>query len=185
MEWIDTKTIYTILHLLGVTLGAGGSFMSDVIFITTTKDKVLDKSEFNILTKGSMVVWIGLLLLVISGALLFSLDPNTYLSSSKFILKMIIVGVIAINGLIFHIYHTRRLRSLVGEHLSVSADFIRYSRGMYYSGALSMVSWVSALILGGLRMIPVSVALGLGIYSGLVVCALIGAELKRRQYLKT
>lgn len=185
MEWIDIKTIYTLLHLLGVTLGAGGSFMSDVIFITTTKDKVMTKGELNILKKGSMVVWMGLILLVISGALLVSLDPATYFASDKFILKMIIVGIITVNGLFFHFVHTKRLESLVGEHLSVSHRFRKYSKSMYYSGALSMVSWVSALVLGGLRMIPVSVVIGLSIYAGLVIFAIGGAELKRRQYLKS
>jgi len=184
MEWIDTKTFYTLLHLLGVTLGAGGSFMSDVIFITTTKDKILDSSELNILKKGSAVTWAGLLLLVISGGLLFSLDPQGYLASDKFILKMIIVAVIAINGAIFHFVHTPRLEKMVGENLARSASFKKYSRSMYYSGAISIVSWVAALILGGLRMIPVSVSIGLSIYIGIIVIAIIGAEIKRRQYLK-
>lgn len=184
MDWIDAKTVYTLLHLLGVTLGAGGSFMSDVIFISTTKDKILDISELNILKKGSTVTWAGLFLLIISGILLYSLDPQGYLSSDKFILKMIIVGIIAINGAIFHFIHTPRLQKMVGKNLADSDFFKKQSRSMYYSGAISIVSWVSALILGGLRMIPISVSLGLGIYFGLIIIAIIGAEIKRRQYLK-
>lgn len=183
MDWIDIKTCYVLLHLLGVTLGAGGSFMSDVLFVTTTKDKILDTSEFTILKKGSTVTWIGLFLLIISGALLVSLDPQFYFASDKFILKMIIVGILSLNGIIFHFIHTPRLANLVGKHLGTSVEFKKYSKSMYYSGALSIVSWVSALILGGLRMIPVSVAVGLSIYAGLVLVAIIGAEIKRRQYL--
>jgi hypothetical protein len=183
MDWIDTKTFYTLLHLFGVTLGAGGSFMSDVLFISTTKDKILDKSEFAILKMGSTVTWVGLFLLVISGALLFSLNPEGYLASDKFILKMIIVGIIAINGAIFHFVHTPRLEKLIGKNLAQSEIFKKYSRSMYYSGALSIVSWVSALILGGLRMIPVTVLIGLSIYLLLVGVAVVGAEMKRRKYL--
>jgi hypothetical protein len=33
-------------------------------------------------------------------------------------------------------------------------------------------------------MIPVSVSIGLSIYAGLVFIAIVGAEIKRRQYLK-
>jgi len=183
MDWIDLKTFYTLLHLFGVTLGAGGSFMSDVLFITTTKDKVLDVSEFRILKNGSAVTWVGLLLLFISGVLLVSLDPQFYFNSDKFILKMIIVGVITLNGIVFHFIHTPRLKKLIGTQLSSSKEFKSYSMGMYYSGALSIVSWVSALILGGLRMIPISVFLGLVIYVGLILIAIVGAELKRRKYL--
>jgi hypothetical protein len=183
MEWLDTKTIYTLLHLFGVTLGAGGSFMSDVIFVSTTKDKILDKSEFDILKKGSAVTWVGLVLLVVSGAMLVSLDFQTYFASSKFILKMIIVGVVIVNGFVFHFVHTPRLRDLVGIHLSRSSRFRSYSRAMYYSGAVSIVSWVSALILGGLRVIPVSVTAGLCVYLGLIGVAVVGAEYKRREFL--
>lgn len=185
MDWIDLKTFYVLLHLFGVTLGAGGSFMSDVLFIATTKDKVLDSSEFSILKKGSMVTWIGLFMLIISGGLLVSLDPSFYFSSDKFILKMIIVSILTINGIIFHVIHTPRLKNLVGKHLSTSSEFRKSSKSMYYSGAISIVSWVSALILGGLRLIPVSVFIGLIIYLGLIVVAIIGAEIKRREYLRS
>lgn len=184
MDWIDIKTVYTLLHLFGVTLGAGGSFMSDVIFISTTKDKILDSSELNILKKGSAVTWAGLLLLVVSGGLLFSLDPEAYLASDKFILKMIIVAIIGINGAVFHFIHTPRLDKMMGTNLSKSSFFKKCSKSMYYSGAISIVSWVSALILGGLRMIPVSVSIGLAVYLGLITIALIGAEIQRKQYIK-
>ena len=184
MDWIDIKTIYVLMHLFGVALGAGGSFMSDVLFVTTTKDKVLDRSELTILKKGSLVVWAGLFVLIISGALLFSLDPAGYLDSSKFILKMIIVGILTLNGLVFHFVHTPRLEKLVGKHLSKDAHFEKYSRGMYWSGAISIVSWVSALTLGGLRMIPVTVSVGLALYVLIVFAAMIGAEKQRRTFFK-
>jgi cellulose synthase/poly-beta-1,6-N-acetylglucosamine synthase-like glycosyltransferase len=89
-----------------------------------------------------------------------------------------------VNGAIFHFVHTPRLEKMMGTNLAQSATFKKYSRSMYYSGAISIVSWVAALILGGLRMIPVSVSIGLSIYIGIIVIAIIGAEIKRRQYLK-
>ncbi len=184
MEWIDIKTGYVLIHLIGVTLGAGGSFMSDVLFVTTTKDKILDKSELAILKKGSLVVWAGLFVLIVSGALLFSLDPQGYLQSDKFLLKMIIVGVLTVNGIIFHFLHTPRLEKLVGKNLSTDPDFRKYSLSMYHSGAISIVSWVSALILGGLRMIPVSLTLGIVLYLTVILMAIIGSEQQRKKFLK-
>lgn len=184
MDWIDTKTFYTIIHLFGVTLGAGGSFMSDVLFIATTKDKVLDKSELTVLKKGSLVVWVGLLLLFISGALLVSLDPAYYFSSDKFILKMILVGIITVNGVIFHFVHTPRLEKLVDQKLNNSLEFKKYSRGMYSSGAISITSWIIALTLGALRSIPVTLFIGLLLYLFAVSIAIAGAEFERRRDLK-
>lgn len=183
MEWIDIKTIYIIIHLFGVAIGAGGSFMSDVLFISTTKDRVLNKTELGILKLGSLFVWIGLFLLIVSGALLFSLNPEAYMQSDKFILKMIIVLIIAINGIIFHVVHTPRLVMLEGKRLSMSSRFKKFSKGMYCSGAISVVSWISALVLGSLRSIPVNVVIGFSIYLFIVLIAIIGAEFERRKYL--
>jgi hypothetical protein len=184
MSWIDPKTIYTILHLLGVALGAGGAFMSDVLFLMTTKDRNLDQSEFKILQIGSVVTWAGLGLLIISGVLLFTTNPAGYLESSKFITKMIIVGILTVNGIVFHVLHLPHLRQAIGQKLSTSEVFRKSSAVMYTSGAISVVSWVTALVLGGLRMIPISVPVALGIYGILVIIAMVVSELKRRRYLR-
>lgn len=184
MEWIDEKNIYTIIHFFGVAFGAGGAFMSDFMFLASSKDRVLDSGELRMLRTGSRVTWAGLILLIISGALLFSLHPEGYAASSKFITKMIIVLILTINGIIFHIVHLPRMRKLVGKKMTTSVLFKKHSRGMYMSGAISVVSWTFALVLGGLRMIPISVSLALMIYTAVVIMALLAAELQRKKFLK-
>lgn len=184
MEGFDLKTLYTILHLFGVAAGAGGAYMSDLLFLQSISDRRLNKTELRFLHLGSLFVWGGIILLVISGALLFSLDPAKYLASSKFILKMIIVGIIIINGVILHKVHTPVLKRMVQKHLGKSADYQRFSVFMYISGALSMISWTLALILGALRSVPVTVGQGLVVYGCLVAGASIVALIKRRQFFK-
>lgn len=183
MEWLETKTVYAVLHLLGVAIGVGGAFMSDVMFLTSTKDRILDASEMRMLKTGSVVTWTGLALLVISGVLLFSTDPAGYMVSSKFITKMIIILALTVNGVIFHVIHIPRLKQLVGTKLSEASLFIKSSRTMYISGAISVVSWALALILGGLRMIPISVGVAMLIYLGILVLAISVAEVQRKKFL--
>jgi hypothetical protein len=185
MEWIDAETVYTILHLLGVAVGVGGAFMSDVMFLTSTKDRVLDAGEMRMLKTGSVVTWVGLALLIISGILLFSTNPAGYLASSKFITKMLIVLALTLNGVVFHVVHIPKLEKLVGTKLSESPLFIKNSRTMYISGAISVVSWTLALVLGGLGMIPISVGVAMLIYLGLVVIAIVGSEVQRKKFLKS
>lgn len=184
MEWIDAKTVYTILHLFGVALGAGGAFVGDVLFLFSTKDRNLDRSEFSLMKRAGAVVWLGLALLFISGVLLFLTNPEGYLVSSKFITKMIIVLIIALNGVLFHRVHLGTLEKLIGQNMASSKLFQEKSWFIYTSGAVSVVSWATALILGGLRMIPITVPVALLVYVGLIAFAAFVADMQRRKYLK-
>jgi len=185
MEWLDIRTVYNLIHLLGVAIGAGGALLSDFLFMAMTKDKKLDKSEFKVLKAGGFFVWIGLSLLVISGVLIFLTDPVRYINSSKFILKMFVVLVLIINGFIFHIIHIPRLKNIISKNMSRSKSFLKESRHMYISGAVSVVSWLSALVLGGLRSIPYTLTTGLVVYISIVLFAILMAEIKRRRLFKS
>lgn len=183
MEWLDAKTVYNLVHLLGVAVGAGGALMSDFFFMVMTKDKKLDKSEFKVLKAGGVFVWIGLFLLIVSGMLIFSTNPQGYLNSSKFLLKMLVVLVLTINGIFFHVAHIPRLKGVVGKNMVKSKHFLKESRHMYMSGAVSVTSWVAALLLGGLRSIPYTLPVGLTIYLTFVLIVALIAEVVRRRLL--
>lgn len=184
LEYLDQKTIYTLFHVFGAVLGAGGAYMSDLMYMRATKDRVLEKTEISFLKLGSSMVWAGLLLIVISGSLLFSLDTATYIASSKFLVKMAIVLVLILNGVVFHFVHTPILSRAADKPLKASKEFTRRSTFIYISGAISIVSWTCALILGSLRGISYSFTEGFGIYLGLVFIACIGALIARKRVLK-
>lgn len=183
-DFIDPKTFYTLIHLLGVALGAGGALLSDIMFLVSTKDKIVQAGELRMLRVGSKATWFGLALLYISGYLLFSTNPEGYMASSKFISKMIIVGVLTVNGVFFHFIHLPHLKTLVNKNLARSRYFKRHSFGMYIGGVISVVSWILALLLGGLRSIPISVSQMLVIYLILIILGIFVAEFKRRHILK-
>ena len=87
LSFLDQKTIFTIIHILGVALGAGGAYVSDMIFMSSIKDQRISKTEMRFLTLGSFFVWTGLITLIISGTGMFLTDTEGYLSSSKFLAK--------------------------------------------------------------------------------------------------
>jgi uncharacterized membrane protein len=181
MEFLDLKTIYTLGHILGAVLGAGGAFMSDAMFFSCIKDKKITATELRFLRLGSTMVWIGLMVLIVSGVLLFSLDPVTYLESSKFLVKMTIVLVILVNGLFFHYTHIPRIERHQDKDLRLSEEFQKHSATLVASGAVSITSWFLALVLGVLRGIPYSYLMGLGIYLVLVGLAVgVGILFRKR-----
>jgi len=150
---MEIKLIYVIGHLVGVALGAGGAVMSDLMFFTSIKDKKISKTELTFLGLGSTLVWVGLFLLIFSGLGLFLSDTEKYLHSSKFIAKMAIVGVIFVNGLLFHWRHLPLLEKYSGKYLYKSRNFMKNTNMLIISGVVSIVSWMSALVLGSLRSV--------------------------------
>lgn len=164
MDWIDAKTIYTLFHIFGAIVGAGGAYMSDAMFFASIKDEVISKVELKFMKIGSTFVWIGLAILFVSGLLLFSTNPSVYIASSKFQIKMFVVLVIFLNGLVFHMTHLPRMHRHADHHYPSSDEFSRKSKFLIASGVVSVTSWTFSIILGTLRTIPVDFTLALAGY---------------------
>ena len=182
-EFITVKTIYLIAHIFGVILGAGGAFASDAIFFKTVKDGVIEATELGFMKLMSKLVWGGVVILIISGVLLFFTDPAGYLASSKFLVKVTIVAVIVINGIIFHFIHLPHISNHVGLKINESPTFLKKSTFLMASGAVSMVSWISTVILGMLRKMPYSYFEILSLYLFLVIFAIIISLVAKKKIL--
>lgn len=167
MDTASLHGILLIIHLFGVVLGAGGAFMSDGIFFTSLKDKMLSKDEFRILRTASNFIWGGLFLLIISGIGLFAQDVEALSSSEKFISKMTVVVIIILNGIVFHLVHLPFLKRHLDKKLASKAEpsSAKLIPFILASGVISVVSWVSAVILGSLRSFSYSYATVLSVYA--------------------
>ncbi len=177
-SFIEPRTIYLIGHLLGIAFGAGGAFVSDLLFLKAVRDNKITKTEMGFIELGGYCVTIGLIVLIVSGAFLFSLDPDRYLASSKFLVKMTVVTVLIANGFLLHAIHIPRMKKRLNQPLS-STRSAHWKSALIISGVLSAVSWVSALILGAFKSIPYGYEHILAVYLGLVVVAALVAYLLR------
>lgn len=173
MEWIDLKTIYTLLHIFGAIFGAGGAYVSDAMFFSSVKDKTITKKELHFMKIGSVFVWGGLISSIISGLLLFSTNPEIYLESSKFLIKVFIVLIIFINGIYFHTHHLPMMHRHADTHYPSSDEFARKKKFLIISGVISMTSWTFAVILGSLRMIPIDFTTALIFYISFEIVAIL------------
>ena len=180
LDFIDIKTVWLIIHLFGVALGAGGAFASDAMFFSSVRDKKFSKTEIRFLKLGSILVWTGLTILIISGLGLFSLAPEKYLASSKFIAKMIIVAIIVINGTIMHLYQLPLIVQTVDKKFSASKKFMKNRSWILLGGAISVTSWSFSIILGTLKTIPYSVTTILSVYILAIIVAISTAQVLKR-----
>lgn len=185
INFIDIKTVLLIFHIFGAILGAGGAFVSDAIFFKTIRDGIIEDSELSFMKLGSKLVWLGVLILIISGIFLFYTNPTGYLASSKFLAKVTIVGIIIINGIIFHFVHIPHIYRHTGLKINESESFMKKFSFLLVSGAVSIVSWVSTVILGMLKVVPYSYIQIIGFYFVLVFVAISFALLGKKMILGT
>ena len=146
-------SIFIILHVLAAALGAGAAFVSDAHFFASTKDKKIDEGEFRLMSVSGKLVWLGIVLSLLTGFGILWLSDFGQLSSPKFLAKATIFGVIVINGIVLHRYHFPLFSRMckAGSTLRKVCDPSEAKRritAIALSGSLSMVSWLSVVILG-------------------------------------
>ncbi len=185
MEHISLYSVLLLVHLFGIILGAGGAFVSDGIFFTALKDRIISSDELRILKAASHFIWLGLLLLAISGIGLFLQDIDRLSTSAKFISKMTVVLIIVANGLVFHLVHMPFIHGHLGKPLATKrkpakAPLIPF---VLASGVISMVSWTATIILGSLRSIPISYVGFLAVYSGAIAIGILTTPFLFHSYL--
>lgn len=144
MEIFD---IYLTVHLLGVIIGAGSAFFGDAVFVLSHEDKHISRDERNVMHLSTKIVWFGLLLMVVSGAGLFALDPARYLASASFLAKMSIVVIIIANGLVFTFIHHKEIKRR--SHKKARGE--DPNNFLPVSGVLSTVSWLTVVLLALLK----------------------------------
>jgi len=170
-ETISPLTIYAMIHILGVVLGAGGAFMHDISFFSSIRDKVLSATEIYLSEFSSKVMWVGIGLMAVSGALLFSRDVQGYLESPEFFAKATVAAIIFINGLIVHFMHLPRMRRVKDRPFSEDKAFVEHIPLIITSGGISIVSWVF-IVLGVLYDAPYSYLTIISVYTSAVLIAI-------------
>jgi uncharacterized membrane protein len=173
----EYKTVIVMLHLIGFALGVGGATITDGFFFKFLKDYHISKWEANILHHVSQFIWLGLGILIVSGIGLYLPAMDVLNHSTKFIAKAIIVLIITLNGILLNLYISPKMfRIAFGQKHKHRVGELHYLRkAAFASGAVSIVSWYSAFILGSLKSVPMSVGQILFIYVILLIVGIASA----------
>lgn len=180
---IEYHTVLTALHLFGVVVGLGAAFVSDAIFFSSIRDEKVSHTELRFLRLGGRIVSLGLLLIVISGLLLFMQSPAEYLASAKFLAKMTIVAILIANGAVFHLVHIPRFSRHASHHFPSSDEFMRAVPLLLASGVISTVSWLSAFVLGLWRGVPYSYLEIMSVYGAVLFVSSVSVIVLKRRFI--
>lgn len=177
----QTKVLWLMMHNIGFILGVGGATITDIFFFKFLKDFRITAEEKGTMDHLSQIIWVGIIVLVMSGYFLYLPQSARLLEASKFLLKLVVVTVIIINGISLNMKVAPELASLSFEGLPLPT---RRRRIAFVLGAISLTSWYSAFILGSLRSIPISFGLGLLGYGLLLLGAIVGSQVFERRLTK-
>jgi len=145
VPWLgEHKTVFVVWHLIGVSLGVGGAMISDYLFFRFLQDWKISLEESEILGMLSQVIWLALAFLVISGLALYLPQMEELNQSGKFLAKMIMVGVIIVNGAILNLVISPKLIDMFAGKGQGNRSKTR--KLAFALGAISMTSWLSVLV---------------------------------------
>ena len=186
---MDIRTLLIILHIIGTVLGAGAATVTDYLVFKFAKDRKIDKDEFQILHTISDLVWAGLFLLLVSGMGFLALhiadiaDVRNSYNIDKLWAKFTIVIILTANGFFIHRHVLPTLKRWRGKSLA-TPSFTKKSFSIFSPGAISGVSWYSALILGAWRGLDASYLQIMSFYAIIVCLAVAVANIAGRRFLQ-
>lgn len=175
------KVWWVIAHNIGFILGLGSATITDILFFLFLKDNTISAEEKETMDTLTSVIWAGLAILIISGLALYLPDQERLALSSKFLLKVFVVAVIAINGVFLNMFVAPYMRRLSFEG-SIPAR--RFRRLAFALGGVSIISWYTAFFLGSIRRVAIDFPVLLCGYISLLLVGIVGSQIAERYITK-
>ncbi len=179
--FVQYKKVFVIAHVFSVIFGMGAALVSDVLFNTFIKDKKINITENKVLSTLSQIVWISLIFIVLSGVGLFFSAPEIYATSSKFLTKVTVILVIVLNGALFHFIVHPALPKMTFTSDNPDNKYVRVRRWSFAFGAVSIISWLLAFILGSVSAIPVAYKEAMILYAAILFVGIGTSQILERK----
>lgn len=180
---MDLYTLLVIGHAIGAVLGVGGATMSDLMFFKSVKNLKISKTEMKFMELGSLQIWAGIALTIIS-AIGFLVWFPELLKTSRILAKSTIFFIILANGVFLNLWVTPFLKRHIDVNLAESESFRKAQTILMTSGAISIISWYFVFVLGTWGTIPYSYGLVIIAYFAIVIPGIIVANVVGRYKLK-
>lgn len=166
-----------IIHALCAGIGVGAATVTDVFFMRFLKNYRISVREARTLDTLSEIIWVALGLLIFTGALLYLPNQEALHHSSKFLLKVVIVALLTLNGFVLNNKISPRLKDIsFGEVHAHRGELHVLRKLVFATGGISIVSWYTVFILGSLRSIPLPFTTLALIYAGFLAVVIIGTQ---------
>ena len=143
---IKYDSLWRFFHIAGVIIALGSVVTADIILVWLKFKPKEARIVAKITPMLSLQVWLGLILISISGLLMFL--PNQGIAqSSIFQLKMLLVLVVFLNGIFLNVWVTPRFEKLVPEWHENGRGVKNFTKIAGIATAISFFSWWGIVVL--------------------------------------
>ena len=173
------SSVILATHIFFMVIGMGGALISDLLFFRFLGDRTISRKEMEVLSVLKNTVMVALGFILLSGVFLVLPDPNRYLHSSSFLLKMSAVGVLTINGIALHVFVAPYLLRMNFKKKSAHETWRHIAFAL---GGVSVTSWLTAFFTAMLKNhISLSFIPLLMFYFLALICAIISTQLVEKK----
>ncbi len=136
-----------LLHLLGLIFGVGGATALFVINKKAERNPELQRLSISLLKPFSILIWVGIVLLAISGIGLQATTKEP-INKSMLLLKHLLVVLIIVNGVYLGI-SANKLGKLAkaSKESKINQQIIKLKNRMKFIGILNIILWYAVIIL--------------------------------------
>ncbi|HMP67705.1 MAG TPA: hypothetical protein PKA60_03075 [Candidatus Paceibacterota bacterium] len=138
--------VIRFFHIFGSIIAIGAVIVGD---LAAVRIKLKPENAFRMIKISSMLslqIWIGLLLISISGLLMF-LPRQGLVDYSIFQFKMILVFVIFLNGIFLNLYISPKFNEIVPEWSQNTAKVKKFTKIAGMASIISFLTWWGVIIL--------------------------------------
>lgn len=179
------RSLVVIFHAVGVAIGLGAATISDFFFFKFLKDFKISEFEAEVLSTLSQIIWFALAVLIVSGLGLYLPNTQELISSPKFLAKIVVISVLIINGAILNLMVAPQLVkiSFHQKHEHISGELRHIRKIAFGLGAVSIISWYTALVLGMLKKVSMEFLEIFGIYAGLIIVGVLISQVLEKSFV--
>lgn len=143
MVWLE---LFNFIHFVGLAFGLGGATVAAIISSKADKDKDISKSLMKIMPSISKLIFLGLILLIISGvALPFFIQWP--LNKKMLAIKHVLVAWIVIIGILIVKSSKKAEKSAPKLNEKPSIEFLKANKRVKSFSKINLILWYLIAIL--------------------------------------
>jgi len=137
--------ISNFLHFIGLAWGVGGATAAAIISMKAEKNPEVAASLMKIIPALSKMIWLGLVLLIISGIAVTGLVKWPLDANLLLIKHALVVLIVAIGVLIF--LKVKKMQKLARPGEKPSADFLKAKKQLGIFSIVNLALWYLIVLL--------------------------------------
>lgn len=147
------RNILSTLHVLAMAFGLCASTFSDIFFFKFLQDNRISAEETSILHTFSQTIWLALGMMIMTGLGLYLPEIHSYNASPAFLLEVIAIVVILINGSFLNLFVAPKFSTITSGdvHEHQEGELRKTKHLVFILGPISLISWYVAFLLDTLN----------------------------------